>query len=861
MKRKLVTLVIFIFILILSIGCYIYKSYKIESSSEGINIAKKENYDASNEIKKANKVYDINKKAKVIENLSNDSNAISLTFEGLDNKEITLKVVELLKKYNVNATFFVTGMEAAEDSSIVEAIIKEGHAVGSGTLYGNKAMQNLPKDELITDFSSANKILKDSTKKNIDLLKCTSTAYVDKVLASAYAVGHKYVIKSDEYLSYQSFESYEEARGYVKRLSRGSIVSIKLEGILDEFEYDEPKRDEEPAIDKQSTIDKIKTDEKINEKTIVDIVEWLLKAIKEEDINAVEISELEQLNKEYANKLQDVATLSNKDLSYDTNSKEYLKETIVKEEKSKEDKKEEINFSKLIEDNKNNLSPVVSRFFTTEEALTYTFKGLSNEKVLDNVLESLNKYNAKGTFFVTKLEIEEYPERIEKIIKAGHEVANGGITSSSKILDKTTEEICREIYEVDKLLKEKGIVTNAYMAGYGYFNSNIQEAISSVKQIYGLGGYELITYTKAPIISKYKNIAAEDVVKDYFNINSYVSLTKGEVVYFRLDSDLFNNDSTVSRVIEILTENYVKNGFAYKYNNEISKYDLVKLPLNYQVKSIRNIQSNSENINNYGRYNILTNYKTISKVSNKNIKDLIKTNYIGNINVDLGGFTEEEKKGIDTTGNIDTKGEDVIFFTFDDWGGDPIINKTLDVLNKHNVKGSFFIISKNTDVDSGISNINPNLLRTIALNGHDIGSHSYSHEILDSGKEIIDLSLDKSYNSMSKIIGDLDSLKLYFRPPTLHVEKEGLFSVFENGYKYSISGNISTHDYESNSADEIVSEIEANLIDGVGNIVIMHINNQSYYTAEALDKFLTNNENGVYGKKYKIAKLSDYLSE
>ena len=850
MKRKVVTIVSIIMFLILAIGFYVYNTYEIDSSSEGIKVVKKDKYDASYEIEKANKIYDINKKAKVIENLSNDSNAISLTFEGVSNKEITLEVIELLNKYNVKATFFVTGMEGAEDSSIVETLVKEGHTIGSGTLYGKKDMQNLSKDNLIADFAGANKILKDITKSNINLLKCSSTLYVDEVLASAYAVGNEYVIKSDEYLSYQSFKSYEEASGYIKRLSRGSIVSIKLEGVLDDFEYDDPKREEDPAIDKQGTIDKVEIDEEITEITIVDIVEWILKAIKEEGIDSVEIGKLQELDKEYANRVQDVIVSTDTYLSYTPTLGEGIEE---------QEKKDEVNFNELIEKNKNKLSPVVSRFFTTEEAVTYTFRGLSNEKVLDNVLESLKKYNAKGTFFVTEQEIKDYPERIEKIVKEGHEVGNGGITSSSKILSKTTEEICKEIYEVDKLLKEMGIATNAYMAGYGYFNSNIQEAISSVKQIYGLGGYELITYTKAPIISKYKNINSEEIVKDYFKVNSYVSLTKGEIVYFRLDSDLFDDESEIARIIEILTENYVNKGYAYRYNNQTIDYDLVQLPLNYEVKPIKKIQSNSEDINNYGRYRVLNDYKPLNRVSNDKIMDMIKSNYIGNINVDLEGFTEEEKEGIDTSGTIDTNGEDVIFFTFDDWGGDPIINGILDVLNKHNVKASFFIISRNTDIDSDLSNINPNLLRTIALNGHDIGSHSYSHEILDNGKEVIDLSLEKSYNSMSKIIGDLDSLKLYFRPPTLHVEKEGLSSVFENGYKYSISGNMSTHDYESSSSDEIVTYIESNLLDGVGNIVIMHINNQSYYTAEALDKFLTNNENGVYGKKYKIAKLSDYL--
>ena len=130
---------------------------------------------------------------------------------------------------------------------------------------------------------------------------------------------------------------------------------------------------------------------------------------------------------------------------------------------------------------------------------------------------------------------------------------------------------------------------------------------------------------------------------------------------------------------------------------------------------------------------------------------------------------------------------------------------------------------------------------------------------MEEDKNLLIDSLGKSYDSMANVIGDLNSLKPYFRPPTLYVNKDGLLAVFESGYDYSISGNISTHDYEAESPIEIINNFESQLQDGKGNIVVMHMNNQSYYTAMALDIFLTNNENGVYGKKYKIAKLSDYL--
>lgn len=867
MRKKYLSIIIGALIISISIGAYTYVNYKIDHSKGMTNIIKKNRYDASKEVNEALKSFDITKKSEVITNIDTQSNIVSLSFEGIKNKDTMEKVVDLLDKYNIKATFFIPGIKAAEDSSIVKMIKEGGHDIGNGTLSGNNNMENLSKEDLILDFSTTNKILKSITDKEVELLKCNSIMNNENVLASAFASGNKYVVSTDHYLSYQSFKNYEQAYGYIKNLSNGTIVSIKLDGVLNDFEYNKEIVEEKPAIDKQAGIKENKEDkeDKEDERTITEIVEWVLKAIKEQEKVAVKLKEFPSIKK--YNELNNIGIYNDGPLNNDKLSGTIIENMNNSNDSSSgkyEDNKnnvDKIDFKELIDKNNGMLSTIVSRFYTTQEALSYTFRGLSNENVLDNVLASLDKYNAKGTFFVTKNEIINYPDRIEKIVGAGHEIGNGGITVSSDLLNKTNEEICKEIYEVDKLLKEKGIYTNSYMSGYGYSNSKVQEAISTINKIKGLENYELITYTKAPIISKYKDMNADQIIKDYFNVNSYVSLSKGEIVYFRLDSDLFKDNTVISNLIEILTENYVKNGYVHKYNKELQTYYLSTKPLNYSIVPLKDIQSNFESQSNFGRYNILTNIKSMEMKSYDEALKMIKTNYIGNEDVNLEDFSDDEKLNIDKTGTIDTNGESVIFFTFDDWGGDPIVNEILNVLNKHNVKAGFFTISKYVDINSGISNINPNLLRTIALNGHDIGSHNYNHELLDTNKAELEKSLIKSYDVMSNVIGDLDSLRQYFRPPTLLLKKEGLAAVFESGYKYTISGNISTHDYESTSSQEILDAIEPGLVEGRGNIIVMHMNNQSYYTAEALDKFLTNNENGVYGRKYKIAKLSDYLEQ
>ena len=214
---------------------------------------------------------------------------------------------------------------------------------------------------------------------------------------------------------------------------------------------------------------------------------------------------------------------------------------------------------------------------------------------------------------------------------------------------------------------------------------------------------------------------------------------------------------------------------------------------------------------------------------------------------------------MDSEGFINTNGESTVFFTFDDWGSDVIVNEILDILDKHNVKATFFALSKYVDIDSDISNSNPNLLRTIALRGHDIGSHTYDHDKLDTNPADLAISLNNSYSAMYTVIGDLGNLKPYLRPPTLYTSKLGLETAFQCGFDYVINGNISTHDYEASSAEELLDSLESELVENKGNVVVMHMNNQASYTPEVLDEFLTKNEQGFYGEKYKIARISNYL--
>ncbi len=244
----------------------------------------------------------------------------------------------------------------------------------------------------------------------------------------------------------------------------------------------------------------------------------------------------------------------------------------------------------------------------------------------------------------------------------------------------------------------------------------------------------------------------------------------------------------------------------------------------------------------------------------------------------IRGFSEAEMEQMDHTGIVKDVRDNTIFLTFDDWGTDASINHLLYVLRKHHAKGTFFIITWN------VKN-NPNLLRAIAEDGHDIASHTNRHrpmvwQTANYGGNMTPMTEEEyaedvrlSYEELKKTVGDVmvdgkPALTHYFRPPTLAISKSGIRSIMDAGFSYIVSGYESTDDYATPSLQAMIGAISHGIYDEKGNvrkgsILIMHMTDKAEYTAEALDYILTVNDarDDDDPKKFKTGRLSDHLKE
>lgn len=155
-----------------------------------------------------------------------------------------------------------------------------------------------------------------------------------------------------------------------------------------------------------------------------------------------------------------------------------------------------------------------------EKVISLTFDVDRNDKNLDQVLELLNKYKVKASFFVTGTWVDDNPDELKKILFHGHDIGNHG--DNHKHMDLLSKEDCeKEIINLHNKVKEiTGIDMKLFRPPYGDYNNTV---IYTAKNL----GYQSIKWS---IDSEdWKNYSKEDIVN---KCRQKDTLDKGSIILF-----------------------------------------------------------------------------------------------------------------------------------------------------------------------------------------------------------------------------------------------------------------------------------------------------------------------------------------
>lgn len=89
---------------------------------------------------------------------SNNHKTIALSFDDGPHPQYTNEILDILKEYNIKATFFVLGLHAESYPDIILRQIEEGHEIGNHS-YSHINMKKATKKEIIDEYDKTQKIV------------------------------------------------------------------------------------------------------------------------------------------------------------------------------------------------------------------------------------------------------------------------------------------------------------------------------------------------------------------------------------------------------------------------------------------------------------------------------------------------------------------------------------------------------------------------------------------------------------------------------------------------------------------------------------------------------------------------------
>lgn len=278
-------------------------------------------------------------------------------------------------------------------------------------------------------------------------------------------------------------------------------------------------------------------------------------------------------------------------------------------------------------------------------------------------------------------------------------------------------------------------------------------------------------------------------------------------------------------------------------------------------KRVNNLQTNPKVENQDGTSsNSLKEQEDKNNSNNEDNKDKVDTpkldnsgylSYEEDTNADDGVMVAENTKGL-LNGTkhypVRTDGKKVAYLTFDDGPSTTNTPKILDILDKYNIKATFFVLGSSIDANEGAKDI----LKEEVKRGHAIANHTYGHDYsylypgrVMNVKNILS-DLEKSQNSMKAVLGKDFSTRV-IRFPGGYWSWEGrtaMKEALEQNQYYNVDWNALNKDAEGTkkNAEQLVQcakeSVKALGPDADSVVLLMHDTYGKEETVKALPQII-----------------------
>lgn len=187
--------------------------------------------------------------------------------------------------------------------------------------------------------------------------------------------------------------------------------------------------------------------------------------------------------------------------------------------------------------------------------------------------------------------------------------------------------------------------------------------------------------------------------------------------------------------------------------------------------------------------------------------------------------------------------EPQIALSFDAAWGNEDTEQILEVLEKHNVKVTFFMTG-------GWVESYPEDVKAILADGHDLGNHSENHKNMS---QISDTEKVEELMTVHEKVKELTGYEMFlFRPPYGDYDNAVINVAKECGY-FTIQWDVDSLDWKDYGVSSIINTVCNHKHMGNGSIILCH--NGATYTADALETLITT----LQDKGYTFVPISELI--
>ena len=117
--------------------------------------------------------------------------------------------------------------------------------------------------------------------------------------------------------------------------------------------------------------------------------------------------------------------------------------------------------------------PVISRGNTGQNLVALTFDDGPAQSTTRQIIDLLDKYSVKATFFVSGANALSYPEIIREIIARGHTIGNHSFNHNPFVMLRSYNYLYQEIFRAQEVLRKMGIHTLVFRPPVGIINPKL----------------------------------------------------------------------------------------------------------------------------------------------------------------------------------------------------------------------------------------------------------------------------------------------------------------------------------------------------------------------------------------------------